>query len=291
MSQSTWRRWLNRLLQHARCRSHRADRKTYRPTHDTLEDTLDTLTDPTNPFGDLYVKTPDGGFNQPFNFFGGYNPDVYNLTTTDGTRYKCGEFKGLQQITDASGNTVTFTDAGITSSERPAIIFKRDARGRIAEIDDPAGNPLTYTFDARGNLMSTTDALGHTLTAVFTSGNQVQSSTDALGHTVTLLYDANNRPTGFINAAGATSHISRDSMGRITITIDNGGHTMSFAYARPVSSLSRVAGAAVARSAGICDTRYTYDASAAGHEIGPLGCCPPPIFPFAFYRPPAACPG
>jgi hypothetical protein len=38
MSHSTWRRWLNHLLSPARRRSPRADRKTFRPTCDMLED-------------------------------------------------------------------------------------------------------------------------------------------------------------------------------------------------------------------------------------------------------------
>src|SRR5262249_21162225 len=88
-----------------------------------VHDQLDTLTDPGNPYGDLYAKGADGSFTAPFSLTGPYSPTVFNLTTKDGTRYTYNESQGLQEIIDPNGNTITFTAAGITSSEGPAIVF------------------------------------------------------------------------------------------------------------------------------------------------------------------------
>src|SRR5262249_15132190 len=110
----------------------------YRPNFDPdpgVFDKLDTIYDPTNPYGDLYAKTADGSFVTPLvNFGGPFNPDVYHLTVLDGTVYTYDQYKGLQQVVDPNGNTLTVSAAGIISSSGPSIVFKRDAQNHITEI-------------------------------------------------------------------------------------------------------------------------------------------------------------
>ena len=45
-------------------------------------------------------------------------------------------------VTDANGNTLTFTDAGIASSAGPQVTFDRDPQGRIVAATDPAGKTV-----------------------------------------------------------------------------------------------------------------------------------------------------
>ncbi|MEZ6101666.1 MAG: putative Ig domain-containing protein [Pirellulaceae bacterium] len=100
-----------------------------------------------------------GAFGQ---LVSGLNPDRYFLTRPDGTVYVYDQFTGLESITDRNGNTVTFTEDGITHSSGESIRFHRDGRGRIREIVDPSGSVLTYSYDAVGDLRTFTNQEGLT---------------------------------------------------------------------------------------------------------------------------------
>ena len=68
---------------------------------------------------------------------------------------------GLESITYISGNTLTFSAAGISHSSGRSIAFVRDSQGRIAKITDPNGASLFYGYDANGDLRTFTDAMGN----------------------------------------------------------------------------------------------------------------------------------
>lgn len=89
--------------------------------------------------------------------FIGYNPSQYRLISKDGTTYHYDQFFGLQKVVDRNGNTLTYSDSGITSSTGASVSFQRDGLGRITSITDPAGQAIRYSYDSNGNLATVTD--------------------------------------------------------------------------------------------------------------------------------------
>src|SRR5262249_8828498 len=72
----------------------------------------------------------------------------YTLTTKDGIAYDIDAPTGkLRGVTDPNGNTLTFTDDGITSSSGVRVTFERDPQGRITSITDPLGQQVRYQYD------------------------------------------------------------------------------------------------------------------------------------------------
>ncbi|MFB8796675.1 MAG: putative Ig domain-containing protein, partial [Microcoleus sp.] len=96
---------------------------------------------------------------QPFNpenpAFGG----VYVLTTKEGLIYEIDAKTGdLLTATDANGNKLTFSDAGIKSSSTgKSVTFERDVGGRIVGVVDPDGKKVKYEYDAKGDLVAVKD--------------------------------------------------------------------------------------------------------------------------------------
>ncbi|MFT3883602.1 MAG: putative Ig domain-containing protein [Gemmatales bacterium] len=179
-----------------------------------VNEKLDVLSQPSNPYGDLLVKLPDGTFTQPFAIFGGrFNPDVYHLTTKDGTVYSYDQTQGLQSITEPSGEVITFSKAGIVSSEGTSVVYQRDVAGRITSVIDPVGNEIVYQYDMQGRLISVTDQEGATTSYSYLSGssNSLSTITDSLGHRIlTLEYDSNGRLVASKDALGNTASTAYD---------------------------------------------------------------------------------
>jgi RHS repeat-associated protein len=120
-----------------------------------------------------------------------YNPATglygdYELTLRNGTKLYIDPQDGeLRSLVDRTGNTLTFSQAGIIHSGGRSVQFVRDFRGRITDIvlpdetpDDPNDNArITYTYDAYdadqneqtnntyhslGDLLAVTDRTGAT---------------------------------------------------------------------------------------------------------------------------------
>ena len=91
-----------------------------------------------------------------------YNPTTFNLTTAEGFTYTIDQTKGLSQIADLNGNTLTITHDGVLHSSGKSLLFHRDGQGRITSITDPAGNSFLYAYDpTTGDLQSATDRAGN----------------------------------------------------------------------------------------------------------------------------------
>jgi YD repeat-containing protein len=106
-----------------------------------------------NDYGEYY-----GVNGQPFNpenpAFGG----IYILTTQEGLVYEIDAKTGdLLTATDANGNKLTFSDAGIVSSTGKSVTFERDAAGRIVSLVDPDGKKVKYEYDTKGDLVAVKD--------------------------------------------------------------------------------------------------------------------------------------
>jgi RHS repeat-associated protein len=93
-----------------------------------------------------------------------YNPTVYRLTTEEGVSYLIDERAGLERMEDRNGNGIDVTPGGLFSALGPAVIFARDAAGRITRVvESGLTNPaeVTYAYDTGGNLVGATDVLGN----------------------------------------------------------------------------------------------------------------------------------
>jgi RHS repeat-associated protein len=112
-----------------------------------------TLTDSAPGCADaLDIIAPDG-----FCVDGGaFNPPGYIYTDPNGTAYTISASGNLQSINDRSGNGLSITASGITSTTGLSVPFARDASNRITKITDPNGNIYQYGYDAIGNLVSVT---------------------------------------------------------------------------------------------------------------------------------------
>jgi RHS repeat-associated protein len=207
---------------------------------------------------DIGLEQAADGFR--FFLFGfAYNPDEFTLTTKDQVSYRYSDLTGLEKITDPNGNTITFTPAGITSSAGPAVVFQRDAQGRIAEIDDPADNAIRYQYDANGDLSATTNQAGltthyaylsnpaHYLTTVtdplgnkvlspeYDAQGRLQGVKDALGNTATNSYDMANSTETVRDALGNVTTLVYDQRGNVVSRTDPQGATTLYEFADPAN--------------------------------------------------------
>jgi YD repeat-containing protein len=170
----------------------------------------------------------------------GFNPAdpsleiAYQLTTKDGTTYAIDASNGkLQSVADTNHNTLTFTDAGISSSTGQHVVFQRDPQGRMTSVSDPAGNRVLYQYDANGDLVAVTDR-DHNVTRFGYSSTQphyLEQVIDPLGRTgARTEYDAQGRLMKVVDAAGNPVQMSYDST-RSTETVQDAlGNPTTYEY-------------------------------------------------------------
>ncbi len=175
---------------------------------DTLSvDSFDLRQNDDGTYSDYLGDLP---YNPSDDAFGG----VYTLTTKDGTVCKIdGDTGKLDTIADRSGNTLTFTADGITSTSGAAVTFQRDAEGRITTATDPSGQSINYTYDATGDLVSVIDRQGNT------------TKFDYLSDPTHYLEDVID-PLGRVGA-----RTDYDAAGRLTQVTDASGHTVNLGFA------------------------------------------------------------
>jgi RHS repeat-associated protein len=166
---------------------------------------------------------------------GQYNPPGYVYTDPSGTSYTISASGGLQGIQDRSGNGLTITPTGITSTTGLNVPFVRDSQNRITQITDPNGNVYSYGYDAYGQLDSVTYP------------NTPQSSTytyTPTGHYYLSGTDFRNNPlpvTAYYDSTTDNGNTELD--GRLLSVQDAVGNTTSYAY--NLSSASIVDGVSV----------------------------------------------
>jgi RHS repeat-associated protein len=176
--------------------------------------------------------TNDAGipYNPADSLFGG----TYFLTTKDGTQYQIDALSGkLQAVADRNGNTLTFTEAGITSSAGPGITFARDPQGRIVSVTDPMGHSLGYQYDADGDLIAVADRLGNTTQYVYRSAlpHYLDQVIDPLGRTGTrTTYDAQGRLSQVTDAKGDAINLLRDPTRSIETVFNALGKPTTYMY-------------------------------------------------------------
>jgi RHS repeat-associated protein len=220
------------------------------------------------PYGSIWEC--NGGSEQ-------FNPTGYIYTDPGGTQYAISASGALQSITDRTGNGLTITPIGITSTTGLNVPFVRDSLNRITQITDPQGNIYTYGYDANGNLatvtyptvqqpstytydadhfyLSGTDFRNNPLpsTGYFGStdtdpnglplNGRLHTVTDGLGETTTYNYDLVAHSTTITYPPDAGGNVGKatmvyDSHGNLLSSTDPLGHTTTNAYDASFNLLS-----------------------------------------------------
>jgi YD repeat-containing protein len=151
-----------------------------------------------------------------------YNPPGYIYTDPNGTSYTMSAGGNLQSIQDRSGNGITITANGITSTTGLSVPFVRDASNRITQITDPQGNIYSYTYDEYGNLATVTYPNTATpSTYTYAANHYYLSGTDA--RTNPLPVTAYYGPTDVDENGNPLN-------GRLASVQDAVGDTTSYAY-------------------------------------------------------------
>jgi RHS repeat-associated protein len=153
---------------------------------------------------------------------GQYSPPGYIYTDPNGTSYTISAAGGLQSITDRSGNGLTITPNGITSTTGLNVPFVRDSQNRITQITDPQGNIYTYGYDGNGNLASVTyPNTSQPSTYTYAANHYYLSGTD---------FRANPLPVTTYYGATDTDPNGLPLNGRLQSVTDSLGETTSYAY-------------------------------------------------------------
>ena len=162
---------------------------------------------------------------------GQYSPPGYIYTDPTGTSYTITANGNLQSIVDRSGNTITVTPGGITSSTGLNVSFVRDSSGRITQITDPQGNQYVYTYDSNGNLASVTyPNTTQASTYTYDSAHHYTGGTDFDGNPLptTTYYQSTVNSSG--QCEGDCDPNGLPLNGRIESVQDALGETTSYAY-------------------------------------------------------------
>ncbi|MBI2567764.1 MAG: RHS repeat-associated core domain-containing protein, partial [Candidatus Schekmanbacteria bacterium] len=123
----------------------------------------------------------------------------------------------------SDGSTVWFTYTA--AGERAAVVDRRgitayryDARGRLLEVEDPAGRKLGYTYDAAGRRTALTATVGSESFATsygYDEVGRLTAVTDASGGVYTLGYDAAGNRTALEYPNGVTTSYAYDAQDRL----------------------------------------------------------------------------
>ncbi|HEX7152060.1 MAG TPA: RHS repeat-associated core domain-containing protein [Thermoanaerobaculia bacterium] len=156
-----------------------------------------------------------------------YRPTVYTYTDPYGRVYTMTAAGSMQSLKDLSGNVLTFSANGITSSSGNLTVpFVRDAQGRITQITDPNGRTFRYGYDAAGDLATVTlPAVSTPVSYTYDAGHFFLSSTDPRGNTeASSTYHPDGRLASFTDAVGnTTSYAYSLGENKTIVTYPDGG--------------------------------------------------------------------
>ena len=159
------------------------------------------------------------------------DPQVFKLTTEDGTQIILHKQNGIQSITDKNGNQITIDKKGITSSNGKSIIFTRDSEDRIITATDLAGNATRYVYDNNGDLVEVVNPLDQSVKFVYDNKHNLAQIIDPRGIAIARNeYDENGRLVAIIDALGNRTEYTRDVDTRVEIIKDRRGNTTELIY-------------------------------------------------------------
>jgi RHS repeat-associated protein len=170
---------------------------------------------------------------------GQYNPPGYVYTDPNGTAYTISAAGNLQSIQDLSGNGLTITASGITSTTGLSVPFVRDSSKRITQITDPAGNIYQYGYDANGNLSTVTYPVSAQSTPPCPGNTASGTSTYTYDPTFIHLYAGGTDgrgcplPTSAYYPSGSVDTSGNSLSGRLQSVTDAYNEKTSYAYNIP----------------------------------------------------------
>ncbi len=177
-----------------------------------------------------------------FQFGGGlpYNPQDpaygarFTLTTKDGIAYSIDAEAGkITRVSLPSGDSLAFSEDGISSSSGLGVKFSRDPQGRIVQVIDPDNKAVNYSYDSLGNLVSVTDRQNRTTQYEYATSRQhyLQKVTDPLGRAgVRAEYDASGKLIGILDGNGNRTQQINDIARSTKTIVDALGRSTSFQY-------------------------------------------------------------
>jgi RHS repeat-associated protein/uncharacterized repeat protein (TIGR01451 family) len=204
----------------------------------------------------LYFPGDGNAYGGAFGNGGIFDPTSFRLTDTNGTVYVIDRSAGLKSITDANGDTLTFTKDGVSSSLGKSITYTRDDAGRITKIDSPAGS-TSYTYDPAGNLATST-ALDATVTSYsYDASHNLTGMSGPGGKALgSMEYDADGRLVAFVDSAGHRTKIETDLSSRQEKITDPTGKLLTISSYNTQGDLTREDAIADGKTR---TTSWTYD--------------------------------
>jgi RHS repeat-associated protein len=163
--------------------------------------------------------------------------DERNKTVTYEYDPGCGCRDRLAKITDANGNSTTYT---------------YDAAGRRISFTDAANRETRYTYDVRNRLIKTTFADGTFAETTYDGMGRPVTSTDQEGRVTRSAYDELGNLLSMTAANGATTQYTYDALKNLLSSTDANGRATRFEYDALNRLIKRVL------PLGMADL-YTYD--------------------------------
>jgi RHS repeat-associated protein len=219
-------------------KSHHADKNSRHPQPHCVPANFQNISSDANANGLLLRNSATGKLtnlaDRPYRLEDQDFGNQYILTTKDGTVYKINATDGkLESVADTNGNTLTYTDTEISSSNGQKVVFERDNQGRIVSVTDPLGAKVKYEYDAKGDLVAVIDRDGNTTKYEYNSTPQhyLDKIIDPLGReAVKTEYDAQGRLKKTTNVTGSGVEFVYDPENSIQVVKDALGNATTYEY-------------------------------------------------------------
>ncbi|MEO0627319.1 MAG: DUF6531 domain-containing protein, partial [Bacteroidota bacterium] len=138
------------------------------------------------------------------------------FTKTNGTVYRFNATGCIEEITDRSGNTISFQQ---TNCQLARIVFPGGryidfsyAQGLLSTATDNIGRSVSYMFDSSSNLSSTTDVRGNSDSFTYDASHQMLEMVDRRGNSVvTNTYSIEGQVVSQLDASGFQTTINYDT--------------------------------------------------------------------------------
>jgi len=160
-----------------------------------------------------------------------FDPERYTLTRDDGTVIQLHKRFGVENIQEANGNSIAFSNSGIIHSSGLSVTFDRDAQNRITQITDPKGQRIQYTYNSLGDLAAVTNRESEVTRYQYNRSHGLLEIIDPTGVRVTRnIYDDDGRLVAIVDADGNRVDITIDVAGRQQIVTDRLGNQTIYVY-------------------------------------------------------------